>query len=120
MGKRKWVESTPRCCLSLKLQSERIYMPVPPVLARRTRSFIYLRHLARSGKGRRQPQEAAARAPRRFSTLMFNDMFQDRLGTPEAMVLSRDLVSFATSGNFALKSRRIPEKCRRGRNFVSY
>jgi len=32
-------------------------MPVPPVLARRTRSFIYLRHLA-LGKGRRQFQEA--------------------------------------------------------------
>lgn len=57
MVKRKWGESTPRCCLSLKLQCERIYMPVPPVLARRTRSFIYLRHLA-LGKGRRQFQEA--------------------------------------------------------------
>lgn len=57
MAKRKWGESTPRCCLSLKLQCERIYMPVPPVLARRTRSFIYLRHLA-LGKGRRQFQEA--------------------------------------------------------------
>lgn len=65
------------CCLSLKLRSERIYMPVPPVLAaglrgwqavgngdesaRHTRSFIYLRHLGwkrgwNRGEGRKHPQ----------------------------------------------------------------
>lgn len=53
-------------------------MPVPPVLARRTRSFIYLRHLA-SGKGAPAvSRSAGARTPRR------NDMFHGRHGTPEA------------------------------------
>ena len=52
----------PRWCLSLKLRSERIYMPVPAVLAWHGRSFIYLRQLVQKrGGGEATPWEEGER-----------------------------------------------------------
>lgn len=112
MAKRKWGESTPRCCLSLKLQCERIYMPVPPVLARRSRSFIYLRHLA-PGKGRRQFQEAG---PEPLTICSMGALKHRKHGT-----LARSRVFRRVSPrNFALT---VPENFQRnanGTNFAAY
>lgn len=109
MAKRKWGESTPRCCLSLKLQCERIYMPVPPVLARRTRSFIYLRHLVLWERGAPAVSRSGARTPRR------NDMFHGRLGTPEARY-SREISCLSPRLRAQLRVNspgEFPEKCQR-------
>jgi len=91
-AKREWGEPKPRCCLSLKLQSERIYMPVPPVLARRTRSFIYLRHPSSGREGAQQP-------PRTGGALVFASICVRRYVEPydrprKHGTRSRDLASF--------------------------